>query len=261
MYYYNARWYDAKLGRFAQADNIISSYSSGFSGYKKEMSFVTLSTSYSEGTLLKTLQEEIRFTQNNGPWSHLDTSKREKTRSPYGPVEIEALDRYSYVKNNPLIYSDPTGHEWESSGDSDLGYWYNTDTGEVWLYFNGEVLHYNLLDVSDPNIFSLIRNLMDAVEQYDRAVRDLPWAVVGLFSSVPVIPSLFIAKEIRSAIFDLTGFGNDIRDIRSVMNDLDSALETAEDIWPIISDPSVAGNTTAAMADSCQYRPPPVISW
>jgi RHS repeat-associated protein len=49
LYYFNARWYDAQLGRFAQADPIISS----------------------------------------GPRGN---------------------DRYAYVKNSPLIYSDPTGN-------------------------------------------------------------------------------------------------------------------------------------------------------
>lgn len=49
MHYYNARWYDSSLGRFAQADTIISG---GVQGY----------------------------------------------------------DRYAYVSNSPLRYTDPTGH-------------------------------------------------------------------------------------------------------------------------------------------------------
>ena len=49
LMYYNARWYDPALGRFAQADSIV-------------------------------------------------------------PPGVQGLDRYAYVMNNPLRYTDPTGH-------------------------------------------------------------------------------------------------------------------------------------------------------
>ena len=49
LLFYNARWYDVSLGRFAQADSII-------------------------------------------------------------PPGVQGLDRYSYTNNNPIRYSDPTGH-------------------------------------------------------------------------------------------------------------------------------------------------------
>ena len=52
LYFYNARFYDAKLGRFAQADTIIP-----------------------------------------------------------GAGNVLALDRYAYVQNNPLRYTDPSGHD------------------------------------------------------------------------------------------------------------------------------------------------------
>jgi RHS repeat-associated protein len=52
LYYYNARWYDPQLGRFAQADTIIPEQSQG----------------------------------------------------------VQAWDRYAYTNNNPLRYTDPTGH-------------------------------------------------------------------------------------------------------------------------------------------------------
>ncbi|MBN1536942.1 MAG: RHS repeat-associated core domain-containing protein [Anaerolineales bacterium] len=49
LYYYNARWYDPQLGRFAQADSIV-------------------------------------------------------------PQGVQGLDRYAYVNNNPVKYTDPSGH-------------------------------------------------------------------------------------------------------------------------------------------------------
>ncbi|MCG3115665.1 MAG: FG-GAP-like repeat-containing protein [Candidatus Manganitrophus sp. SA1] len=53
LYFYNSRYYDARLGRFTQADTIVPS-----------------------------------------------------------PRDPQALNRYSYVRNNPIIYIDPTGHGW-----------------------------------------------------------------------------------------------------------------------------------------------------
>ena len=59
--FYNARWYDPALGRFAQADSIV-------------------------------------------------------------PPGVQGLDRYSYTNNNPVRYTDPSGHICvESDGDSDVG--------------------------------------------------------------------------------------------------------------------------------------------
>lgn len=49
MYFYNARWYDSALGRFAQADTIV-------------------------------------------------------------PGGVQGLDRYAYVNNNAVRYTDPSGH-------------------------------------------------------------------------------------------------------------------------------------------------------
>jgi len=49
LMFYNARWYDSQLGRFAQADSIV-------------------------------------------------------------PGGVQGYDRYAYVNNNPVMYTDPTGH-------------------------------------------------------------------------------------------------------------------------------------------------------
>jgi len=38
-----------------------------------------------------------------------------------GPANPQALNRYSYVQNNPLKYTDPTGH-YRAKGDSENGY-------------------------------------------------------------------------------------------------------------------------------------------
>ena len=56
LHFYNARWYDSYLGRFAQADTII-------------------------------------------------------------PPGVQGLDRYAYVNNSPLVYTDPSGHNWQCGPD------------------------------------------------------------------------------------------------------------------------------------------------
>ena len=59
LYYYNARWYYPELGRFIQADSIVST-----------------------------------------------------------PGDSKSHNRYTYVNNNPVRYTDPSGHRWDpESGD------------------------------------------------------------------------------------------------------------------------------------------------
>jgi len=54
--------------------------------------------------------EENAFTLNYGFWLQLSGKQKEKAKLPWGPQNPQALNRYSYVVNNPLRYIDPTGH-------------------------------------------------------------------------------------------------------------------------------------------------------
>jgi hypothetical protein len=45
-------------------------------------------------------------------WFELDDQGRQQVGSPWGPGNAQALNRYSYVQNNPLKYTDPSGHTW-----------------------------------------------------------------------------------------------------------------------------------------------------
>jgi len=63
LMFYNARWYDPALGRFAQADSIV-------------------------------------------------------------PGGVQGLDRYAYVNNSPINYTDPTGHMGSRSGEKCPGKYY-----------------------------------------------------------------------------------------------------------------------------------------
>jgi len=75
LHFYNARWYDSSLGRFAQADTIV-------------------------------------------------------------PGGVQGLDRYAYVNNSPVMYTDPSGHDawWCNTASCQLNYsnsMANTENGNT----------------------------------------------------------------------------------------------------------------------------------
>ncbi len=94
LHFYNARWYDDALGRFIQADTIVPNDGD---------TPVSLVVSYSDYYFVQELSKE-----NVKRLSNLQHNKVTKEK----PVlSSQSFDRFAYVKNNPLIYSDPTGHE------------------------------------------------------------------------------------------------------------------------------------------------------
>lgn len=65
-----------------------------------------LTVSFHETPFLAKLNQENQF----GFWFQLSSEEQQQARSPWGPTNPQALNRYSYVQNNPLKYTDPTGH-------------------------------------------------------------------------------------------------------------------------------------------------------
>jgi hypothetical protein len=53
-----------------------------------------------------------KVNQENGLgfWFQLSHDERRQVGSAWGPSDPQALNRYSYVLNNPLKYTDPSGH-------------------------------------------------------------------------------------------------------------------------------------------------------
>jgi len=76
LYYYGGRYYDPTIGRFISADPFVQ-FTNGFS---------QVSTPLTVNMIL------------SGP-----------SRMMTAPVSPQVLNRYSYVLNNPLRYTDPTG--------------------------------------------------------------------------------------------------------------------------------------------------------
>lgn len=50
------------------------------------------------------------------------------------PNDPQSLNRYSYVRNNPLRYVDPTGRYWQWSDESMMDMWYDDDAPPVQAY-------------------------------------------------------------------------------------------------------------------------------
>ncbi len=45
-----------------------------------------------------------------GFWFQLSQQQRQEVAPPWGPQQLQALNRYADVQNNPLRYTDPPGH-------------------------------------------------------------------------------------------------------------------------------------------------------
>lgn len=87
LYYYGARYYDATIGRFISPDPFVQ-WSTGFDVVFSPLTVNTIS----EGL------GELLGPQRDYPAVSLEV-----------PVNPQALNRYSYVLNNPLKYTDPFG--------------------------------------------------------------------------------------------------------------------------------------------------------
>jgi hypothetical protein len=65
-----------------------------------------LTVSFSEPGFIAKLNSENQF----GPWFTLSDTEQQQLGSPMGPQNPQALNRYSYVLNNPMRWTDPSGH-------------------------------------------------------------------------------------------------------------------------------------------------------
>jgi RHS repeat-associated protein len=103
LYYYGARWYDPSIMRFVQPDPIIPSIGEGATpnsiGYVPYENYSALVVDYHETQFLEQLNSENRIRLKN-----------QKVSLPSVPKNVQAFDRYTYSFNNPIRYTDPTGH-------------------------------------------------------------------------------------------------------------------------------------------------------
>ena len=103
LLYYHARYYDPALGRFVSADSVVpGNASGGMDGVALE----PLTVDFHEPGLVSKLGAENGF----GFWFQLSDDEKQKLGSIWGSANAQALNRYSYVQNNPLRWTDPSGH-------------------------------------------------------------------------------------------------------------------------------------------------------
>jgi RHS repeat-associated protein len=103
LYWYNSRWYDQALGRFIQPDSIVPGVGESGNpdavGYLGAATYSALTVDYHENQLLDELNSENRARFQDSEF-----------KLPSVPTNSIAFDRYAYSLNNPIRYTDPTGH-------------------------------------------------------------------------------------------------------------------------------------------------------
>ena len=99
LLYYHARYYDPFVSRFVSPDSVVPGSASR-----------SLTVDFHEPGFATNLAAENSFTAQKGFWFQLRSEDRQKAKNPMGPANPQALNRYSYALNNPLQYTDPTGH-------------------------------------------------------------------------------------------------------------------------------------------------------
>jgi RHS repeat-associated protein len=136
LLYYHARYYDPNIGRFISADTIVPGAADGSGGgaatlgIDSSTQLTPLTVDFHEPGLVMGLNAETTFRQEHGFWSQLSPQEQVQAKLPWGPLNPQALNRYSYVLNNPVRYVDPTGHanqdnrqvqsidRWDPEGDA-----------------------------------------------------------------------------------------------------------------------------------------------
>jgi hypothetical protein len=137
--------------------------------------YTALTVGYYEQPVLDKLNADNAFIQGNGG-SLLGLTAKEKREANIVdvPLSTQVFDRYAYSQNNPLIYTDPTGHELK--GSQDFGYDKQGNIYHLWLDGQEKIIDITNIDIAK---YAKIDDFTDAVDAYIDAGKDKAWALVA----------------------------------------------------------------------------------
>lgn len=101
------------LARFVSPDSIVPGASSGVGGAGGSVGQENnskLTVDFHELGFLTSMNKENAFTLQKGFWFQLDGGNQKTAKAPWGPENPQAMNRYTYTLNNPVRYTDPSGH-------------------------------------------------------------------------------------------------------------------------------------------------------
>ncbi|MBK9944997.1 MAG: RHS repeat-associated core domain-containing protein [Kouleothrix sp.] len=137
LLYYHARMYDPVLARFVSADSVVPGSASGS---MDGVQLRPLTVDFHEPGFVGTLN-----TESVQPfWFQLRDADKQQAGSPWGPQEAQALNRYSYVQNAPVTYSDPSGHSVYMDGDEAMSYADELDQAAAMLHKAKSITDYSI---------------------------------------------------------------------------------------------------------------------
>jgi RHS repeat-associated protein len=100
LYDYNARYYDANIGRFISADVIVPGTSR----------LTPLTVGFHETMFIEQANGENAQLMQLGPVFRWSARQKQELGPIDGPFVPQTLNRFAYALGNPLRFSDPTGH-------------------------------------------------------------------------------------------------------------------------------------------------------
>ncbi|MCB9003547.1 MAG: RHS repeat-associated core domain-containing protein [Ardenticatenaceae bacterium] len=99
LYYYQARYYLPSIGRFASADTLVP-----------QQARQELTVDFHETNLLLAINDDNQKLFSLGPIYTWNDKQKQENGVPNGPTNPQLLNRYSYALDNPLKFTDPSGH-------------------------------------------------------------------------------------------------------------------------------------------------------
>jgi RHS repeat-associated protein len=103
LLFYNARYYDPVLARFVSPDTVVPGAANGS---LDGVALKSLTVGFVEPGFVAQLGTENR----QAFWFQMNGEQQQQVESPWGPANPQSLNRYSYTQNNPLRWTDPSGH-------------------------------------------------------------------------------------------------------------------------------------------------------